>query len=262
MTELGSLKLSRSSSANNTDQGYHTLVSSFTSNDMPPPTRNKSSSSHGDGHSTTTTRGYGLAATCGELGMPLTSRDSNPLVAPQTMGKLKKKARKFANVFDKLTDEVILRIFSNLSANELCQSCSRVCRRWYYLTWDPYLWRSITFSDSNLNLDKGLRAVLRLLSRDAYCRHKPTYSLGDDLDHYLTTTSSKSSASRSVPLPVEVIRVDGSFTLTDRGLSLLARKCGDLRSLYMRGCPNATDAGLTELMSKCAQLERLDVTGE
>jgi F-box/leucine-rich repeat protein 7 len=186
--------------------------------------------------------------------------DTQQISTALTMGKLKKKARKSANMFDKLNDEVILKIFANLSSDELCRSCSRVCRRWYYLSWDPYLWQCVSFSDPNLNIDRGLKAVLRLLSRDVYCRQRPSLML-DERDHYLTSSSLKSTGSGQITLPVEVLRVEDSFTLTDRGLVLVARKCSDLKVLQVRGCANISDSGLTEIMSNCTQLEKLDLTG-
>jgi hypothetical protein len=50
--------------------------------------------------------------------------------------------------FALLPDDVIVRIFSMLPAESLC-SCARVCRRFYFLAWEPDLWRSITFTGSD-----------------------------------------------------------------------------------------------------------------
>lgn len=133
-----------------------------------------------------------------------------------------------------------MKIFSYLKSDELCRSCARVCRKWYYLAWDPTLWQTISFDAVNIDVDRGLRAVTRLLSRDVNCRQRPgVYSI--DEHDYLTSSTIKSNGSANqTPLSVHVLHVDNSFTLTDRGLILIARKCPDLRSLRVHSCANVS----------------------
>lgn len=58
--------------------------------------------------------------------------------------------------FERLTDDVVLRVFSFLSSSHLAL-CSRVCRRWHVLAWDPQLWSSIYLSGENLLTDRALK---------------------------------------------------------------------------------------------------------
>lgn len=161
-----------------------------------------------------------------------------------------------------MQDDTIIKIFSYLKSDELCRSCARVSRKWYYLAWEPSLWHTISFSDANIDIDRGLRAVTRLLSRDVYCRQRPGVFSFEEQDYLTSSLKSNGSASRShVPLPVQVLRVANSCTLTDRGLILVARKCTDLRWLQVHACASVSDLGLSEIMTKCS-IERLDLTGE
>jgi hypothetical protein len=58
--------------------------------------------------------------------------------------------------FEKLTDELVLKIFSYLPTQELC-SCARVSRRFYHLAWDPKLWTTITFNAETPNPDRAIK---------------------------------------------------------------------------------------------------------
>lgn len=79
----------------------------------------------------------------------------------------------------------------------------------------------------------GLRTLFRLLSRD---------------------TPGVCSA-------VERICLSGCLLLTDSGLSAVARRCPQLRTLEVRGCSQVTDVGVSEVVMRCLNLSRLDVTG-
>lgn len=80
----------------------------------------------------------------------------------------------------------------------------------------------------------GLRTLFRLLSRD---------------------TPGVCSA-------VERVCLSGCLLLTDSGLSAVARRCPQLRTLEVRGCSQVTDVGVSEVVTRCLNLSRLDVTGE
>ena len=58
--------------------------------------------------------------------------------------------------FERLTDDVLLRVFSFLSSTQLAL-CSRVCRRWHVLAWEPHLWSSVYLSGENLPADRALK---------------------------------------------------------------------------------------------------------
>ena len=155
---------------------------------------------------------------------------SNELILTMFKGKRTHKPAPF----DRLSDELILHIFSYLSTNELCY-CARVCRRWYFLVWEPQLWTSITLTGETTGADRALRQIVKLL-----CRDTP-----GTLCH-----------------TVERVELNGCARLTDRGLSLLARRCPELRHLELRGCANVSNQALFEVVTNCAGLEHLDVTGE
>ncbi|GAB6022872.1 hypothetical protein CHUAL_006969 [Chamberlinius hualienensis] len=134
--------------------------------------------------------------------------------------------------FDKLTDDVLLKVFSYLSTNQLC-TCARVCRRWYFLTWEPQLWTTIEMTGANVPVDRALRTIFQLLCRD----------------------------SPSVCLTVEKIVLSGCIKLTDKGLIAIAQHCPELRHVELKGCQSLTNDGLLELVSNCHNIEYLDLTG-
>ncbi|XP_055948950.1 F-box/LRR-repeat protein 7-like [Argiope bruennichi] len=134
--------------------------------------------------------------------------------------------------FDKLPDNLIVKIFSYLSSNELCVS-ARVCRRWYFLVWEPQLWTSVTLSGERIQVDRGLKTLFRLL-----CRDSPTLCL-----------------------TVERINLSGCSKLTDKGLATIALKCPELKVLELRGCSWISSRGVTDIVTRCHSLEKLDLTG-
>lgn len=134
--------------------------------------------------------------------------------------------------FDRLPDDLLLRVLGFLASDELC-CCARVCRRWYFLAWEPQLWTSVVLASERLPVDHGLRTLFRLLSRD---------------------TPGVCSA-------VERVCLSGCVRLSDGGLTAVARRCPQLRTLEVRGCTQVTDVGVSEVVSRCLNLDRLDLTG-
>lgn len=69
--------------------------------------------------------------------------------------------------FDKLSDSVIGKIFSFLTADELLLSSPRVCKRWYLILWSSSsIWNQITFSDAHyIDLNQGLRSIFKSLAQ-------------------------------------------------------------------------------------------------
>lgn len=67
------------------------------------------------------------------------------------------------NYFDKLTDDLVIKIFGYLTTNELCSSCARVCRRWYYLGKSrlSFKWLSLQVVNLSDNKHKKCRLLLR-----------------------------------------------------------------------------------------------------
>lgn len=136
------------------------------------------------------------------------------------------------SLFDLVTDDVIVNIFSNLPTDQLCR-CSRVCNRWYRLSWDPLLWKRIVINSEKINVDKALKYLTKRLS-------------------YNTPT---------VCVIVERIILTGCEKLTNKGLHTIAKRCPELRHLEIQGCANVNNDSLFEIASYCVNLEYLDVTG-
>ena len=145
-----------------------------------------------------------------------------------------KLARGFA--LNYLPDSILCHIFSYLTSRDLIMT-SRVCRRFYLLSWEPSLWKSITLSGSTCNVDLGLKTIFRILARQ----------------------SGKSVVSG--PLNVENLSLGGCVRLTDRGLAIVARRCPNIRSLEIQCCSKITNSGISDLVTKCPLLDHLDVTG-
>ena len=136
------------------------------------------------------------------------------------------------NLFGKLPDATIVKILSFLSTNDLIK-CSRVNRRFYFLSWHPELWNSVNLTgESELDTDLALKTIFRILSRNSG-RHG-----------------------------LEKLVLNGCERLTDRGLAIVARTCPNLSRLEIQHCVNITSGGLMDLVTKCQMLDHLDVTGK
>lgn len=218
------------------DLGYHTLLTrpSVSSTPIHTPTiprRPFEISSGSTWDVTSSSRDSPYPQPQDRIQMPNCSQiDPNTGKIPAAQFKGKKSPR--SSPFDRLPDDLILKIFSYLSSNHHCV-CARVCRRWYFLAWEPQLWTNISLNSDKIHVDRGLKTLFRLL-----CRDSPT-----------------------VCLTVEKITLNGCSRLTDTGISIIARRCPELRCLEIRGCGNVTNAGVCELVSKCHNLEKLDITG-
>ena len=135
------------------------------------------------------------------------------------------------NCFGKLPDSAVLRILSYLSTNDLVK-CSRLNRRFYFLSWEPELWRSVVLTGENTDADLALKTIFRLLNRNA-------------IKHGL-----------------DKLVLNGCSRLTDRGLAMVARTCPQMSRLEIQHCVNITNGGLMDLVTKCQMLDHLDVTGK
>ena len=132
-----------------------------------------------------------------------------------------------------LPDSVVLRILSFLSTNELVK-CSRINRRFYFLSWEPDLWQSVVLDgDQKTDIDLALKTIFRLLSRNPAGKHG-----------------------------LSNLVLNGCARLTDRGLAIVARTCPNLSRLEIQHCVNITSGGLMDLVTKCQMLDHLDVTGK
>lgn len=146
---------------------------------------------------------------------------------------VKNPATSSVNHFGKLPDSVLLRILSFLSTNDLVKF-SRICRKFYFLAWEPDLWKSVVLTGEKTDADLALKTIFRLLNRN-------------------------NSAIK--PYGLEKLVLNGCERLTDRGLAIVARTCPNLSRLEIQHCVNITSGGLMDLVTKCQMLDHLDVTG-
>ncbi|KAL7644487.1 UNVERIFIED_CONTAM: hypothetical protein RMT77_005319 [Armadillidium vulgare] len=133
--------------------------------------------------------------------------------------------------FHRLSDALILKVFSFLPSHVLC-NVARVCRKWHILAWHPSLWETLTLTGETLHVDRAIKQILRLIARgNGRCDH------------------------------IQKVVLNGCTRLTDRGLSLIGRRCPELKQLEIKGCSGVTNGGIFELVTQCSSLEHLDVTG-
>jgi len=134
--------------------------------------------------------------------------------------------------FRNLPDSMVLKVLSFLTTNDLVK-CSRISRRFYFLSWEPDLWDSVVLDgDQRSDTDLALKTIFRLLSRNP---------------------AGRPGLSKLV--------LNGCARLTDRGLAIVARTCPNLSRLEIQHCVNITSGGLMDLVTKCQMLDHLDVTG-
>ena len=132
--------------------------------------------------------------------------------------------------FDKLSDDLVLKILSHLSTNSLC-ICARISRRFYFLAWEPRLWSSISLSSVKKG-NKALSTLLQLLSRDSTCKNVLKLSLNN------------------------------LGNLEDDGLELVAASCPNLRSVEVKNCREITNLAVQSLVTKCSSITHLDLSGK
>ncbi|CAG9855149.1 unnamed protein product [Phyllotreta striolata] len=144
-----------------------------------------------------------------------------------------KKCQSKNNSFDRLPDELVVKIFSFLSSVDL-SLCAQVCRRFDILAWTPTLWRIITIEDDHVSGDKAIRCVLRQL-----CGQGKTGACPN----------------------VERIHITSGAKLSEKSLLLLARRCPELTHLQLHACTNLTNSIIHEIVTRCTNLQHLDITG-
>ena len=151
------------------------------------------------------------------------------------------------NFFDELSNELILKILSNLSTIDVCL-ISQVCRRFYFLAWEPMLWKSINLDGNRykyINADHALLSLLKVLSRD------PASSLSNSQNISFKQTSL-----------VQEISIDNCSTLSDIGLLNISDKCPDLKRLEVPNCVEITNTGIQAIATLCTTLDHLNLTGK
>ncbi|XP_037036987.1 F-box/LRR-repeat protein 7-like [Bradysia coprophila] len=135
--------------------------------------------------------------------------------------------------FDRLSDEMVLKIFGWLDSCDLC-NITRVCRRFESLVWNPVLWKNIKLKGDGISGDKVLKTIFRRLcgqTRNGSC------------------------------LNVERVMLSEGCRVSDRGVQLLSRRCPELTHLQIQSSSTVTNHSLFDLATKCTNLQHLDITG-
>ncbi|XP_058058404.1 F-box/LRR-repeat protein 7 [Anopheles bellator] len=227
----------------NLDQGYHTLVSPSPSGQqqsmIPASWTNHRS---GDG-TTSTSSSHGGSPGCHgppiSAGSSSTGSGSNggPLGGTTllaSLGSVRGSALYRAGpFFDRVPDELMVRIFEWLDSSELC-NIARVCRRFESVIWNPTLWKIIKIKGEENSGDRAIKTILRRLcgqTRNGAC-----------------------------PGVERVLLADGC-RLTDKGLQLLSRRCPEITHLQIQNSVTITNQALSDLVTKCTNLQHLDITG-
>ncbi|XP_063697095.1 F-box/LRR-repeat protein 7-like [Culicoides brevitarsis] len=150
-----------------------------------------------------------------------------------TSNMLKKVNPKPGKGFNRLSNDLVLRIFEWLDSSDLC-NLTQVCKRFETLVWNPVLWRNIIIKGENRSGDKALRTIFRRLcgqTRNGLC-----------------------------PI-VERVMLSEGCKISDKGLQLLSRRCPSLSHLQLQNSTSVTNQALFDLVTKCTNLQHLDITG-
>lgn len=179
----------------------------------------------------------GTSSPCLDQGYHTLVTPSPASIAPSIWSEVNYKGKKYQpknNSFDRLSDDLVVKIFSFLSSVDL-SICAQVCRRFDTLAWTPSLWRIITLDYDAISGDKAIRGVLRQLCGQGRTGACPS---------------------------VERVHVANGAKLSDRSVVLLARRCPELTHLQLQGCSDITNNSLFEIATRCHNLQHLDITGE
>ncbi|XP_050068729.1 F-box/LRR-repeat protein 7 [Anopheles maculipalpis] len=230
----------------NLDQGYHTLVSPSPSGQQQssiPASWTTGGNHHGSGH------GGGTNSTSSSHGSP--AQTNTPVGGNGTNGTTNggrpdgttiltslsnghgTSLYRAGPLFDRIPDELMVRIFEWLDSSELC-NIARVCRRFESVIWNPALWKIIKIKGEENSGDRAIKTILRRLcgqTRNGAC-----------------------------PGVERVLLADGC-RLTDRGLQLLSRRCPEITHLQIQNSVTITNQALSDLVTKCTNLQHLDITG-
>ena len=74
-------------------------------------------------------------------------------------------SRNRPNVFDLLTDELVVKILSFLTTKELIKT-ARVSRKFYFLSWEPQLWRSLNLVGEDRDVDRTLSCIFQIIAKE------------------------------------------------------------------------------------------------
>lgn len=169
--------------------------------------------------------------------MPLTQDHLFSPLSTEMMMLSQKRIRLQSGRFNRLSDVILLKIFSYLETPDLL-SASQTCKRFETLCWNSQeCWRTIHLR-GEFRGDKQVKMIFKKL---LVCG-----------GHMLDST-----------LPfVERIFVSNGCKLTDKSLGMLSRRCPELTHLQVQSSNEIYDSGIVEVMEKCTNLQHLDLTGK
>ncbi|RWR76637.1 F-box/LRR-repeat protein 4 [Cinnamomum micranthum f. kanehirae] len=173
-----------------------------------------------------------------------------------------------------LPDELILEIFRRLDGfKSSCDACSLVCRRWLNL--ERASRRTLRIGATG-NPDAFVRIVVRRFSavRNIFIDERlpisppfPSLRQRSPRSNPRKRRSGKKNAGSSSKLQcmIEDSTSEGSefepFSLSDAGLTTLAKGCTRLEKLSLIWCSNVTSVGLYSIAENCRTLKSLDLQG-
>lgn len=128
--------------------------------------------------------------------------------------------------FDRLPDELVLRVFAWLECSEV-RAAARVCRRFAKLAWHPALWRRVRLGGAELAGERWARAL----------------------------------AATGAVRALRRLELREAALVTERALALFARRAPLLTHLTLQGSPSFGAHGLAELLTRTPNLQHLDLTG-
>ncbi|XP_062712054.1 F-box/LRR-repeat protein 7 [Aedes albopictus] len=207
------------------DQGYHTLVSPSPSGQQQssiPATWNTAAPSSS---STSTVNGSNGCSQIGNVGVIGNGDLLN--------GGSQTAMFRAGPLFDRLSDELMVKIFDWLDSCELC-NIARVCKRFESVIWSPNLWKIIKIKGETNSGDRAIKTILRRLcgqTRNGACPG------------------------------VERVLLSDGCRLTDKGLQLLSRRCPEITHLQVQNSVSVSNQALFDLVTKCTNLQHLDITG-
>ncbi|XP_055545274.1 F-box/LRR-repeat protein 7 [Wyeomyia smithii] len=205
------------------DQGYHTLVS-------PSPSGHQQSSIPA---SWNTIAPSGNSLSANTTGCLNSSAHLNNVVNSDGLNGGSSALFRSGPIFDRLSDELITKVFEWLDSSDLC-NIARVCKRFEMVIWNQTLWNVIKIKGENNSGDRAIKTILRRLcgqTRNGICPG------------------------------VERVLLSDGCRLTDKGLQLLSRRCPEITHLQVQNSVAITNQALFHLVTKCTNLQHLDITG-
>ena len=129
------------------------------------------------------------------------------------------------SAFSYFPDELIVKIFSYLTTQQLCRSASPVCRKWKQITKEPSLWKSIDF---NCNPEIESLSLLWVL--------------------------------RKAPLLRKLV-LRGRTNITHAEVAIMSEMCPMLTDLDLGFCDNFSCDMIQSLIENCKCLKKINVEG-